>query len=304
MPPHEFESLQRSGPPLGTLAAGRIMPALSPALARALQITRAERDRLVIFDPSVAPLIRPLVDATDVVPWHVGAARRWIIAVPMSRAADLGARHPHLARFLEGLPVPSGVASGDPWWALPSEIAHPVTPPHIIVAGVTVAWNETGGFVGGPATVIAAADPYWLGLLGSAIGRRLLSNGVAVEAFPVPDAPEPARASLAGLALSAATLAVQIDDLERAVLKRLVADFGPPGVQPGPRLRRWWELSFAALHEAVREELRNDIPERYRPTWEAIHRDEQTARAEAIARLADIEQAIDAQAAAIFGLPR
>jgi len=294
--------LLAAGPPLRDLAAGRIGPALPAALTAALRLTRAERDRLVIFDPAVAPLIRPLSDADDLAPWHVGATGRWIIAVPASRAADLPARHPQLARHLASLPAPPAGAPAQPWWALPAAWERPPEAPRIIIGGALVAWDEATGLVGGAATVIAAADPYWLAVLASAVGRSLLAAGVAVEDMPIPDAPGPARANLAGLALSAAMLATRRDELERAVTRRLVADFGPPGAQPGPRLRRWWELSFAELHAAVNEELHNDIPERYRPTWAEIHADEQATHADASARLADLERAIDTQVAALFGV--
>jgi len=294
--------LLAAGPPLRDLAAGRIGPALPAALTAALRLTRAERDRLVIFDPALAPLIRPLSDADDLAPWHVGATGRWIIAVPASRAADLPARHPQFARYLASLPAPPAGAPAQPWWALPAAWERPPEAPRIIIGGALVAWDEATGLVGGAATVIAAADPYWLAVLASAVGRLLLAAGVAVEDMPIPDAPGPARANLAGLALSAAMLATRRDELERAVTRRLVADFGPPGAQPGPRLRRWWELSFAELHAAVNEELHNDIPERYRPTWAEIHADEQATHADASARLADLERAIDTQVAALFGV--
>ncbi len=289
-----------AGPPLRELTPTQIRPALPAALTAALRLTRAERDRLVIFDPTVAPLICPLSDAQDLALWHVGAAGRWLIAVPASRAADLSARHPHLARHLATLPAPPAAASTQPWWVLPADWERPPEAPRIIVSGALVAWDEATGPVGGSATVIAAADPYWLALLASAVGRALLAAGLAVEDMPIPDAPGPARANLAGLALSAATLAGRRDELERAVTRRLVADFGPPGIQPGPRLRRWWELSFDELHTAVNEELHNDIPERYRPTWAEIHADERATHADASARLADLERAIDAQVAALF----
>ncbi|MFQ3660889.1 MAG: hypothetical protein SNJ69_00700 [Chloroflexaceae bacterium] len=289
-----------AGPPLRELAARRISPALPAALTAALRLTRAERDRLVIFDPTVAPLIRPLSDTQDLARWHVGAAGRWLIAVPASRAADLPVRHPHLAGYLATLPAPPAAAPAQPWWVLPADREQPPEAPRIIVSGTLVAWDDTTGPVGGSATVIAAADPYWLALLASVVGRALLATGLAVEDMPIPDAPGPARANLVGLALSAATLAARRDELERAVIRRLVADFGPPGIQPGPRLRRWWELSFDELHAAVNEELHNDIPERYRPTWAEIHADERATHADASARLADLERAIDTQVAALF----
>ena len=297
-----YEHLRPRGTPLGDLAPGAVAPALDPALAGSLAVDRATRDRLVIFDPASAPLLRPLVAADDVAPWHVGATDRWILAVPAGRAADV-ARHQAIARHLGGL-APPAAAGASPWWALPDTLAAPAPPPRIIVAAEppTVAWDETVALVAGPATVVAPAEPYWLGLLGSRVGRLMLAAGAPVAAIPIPEAPGPARANLEGLALSAAALAAQLDALRRAVLRRLVADFGPPGVYPGPLLSRWWTLEFVQLHRAVRAELRNDIPERYRPTWAQIHADERATHDEAAERLAGLQAAIDAQALALYGL--
>jgi hypothetical protein len=299
-PPDLITRLQAAGPALGAIAPGRLAPTLDEALATRLELDRATRDRLVIFDPSSAPLIRPLVTAADLRPWRAAAAGRWIVAVPADRAADLAARHPALARHLAELEPPPAHAGAEPWWALPPALAAPAASPRLIV-GTTVAWDESAALVGGPGTLVAPAEPYWLALLGSRLGAALLTS-LDVAAFPVPAAEGPARANLEGLALAAAELAAQIDELERAVLRRLVADFGPPGVAPGPELRRWWELSFEQLHAAVLGELRNDIPERFRPVWAEIHADQRATHAEARTRLGGLQAAVDAQVVALFGL--
>lgn len=291
--------LRERGRPLGELAAGRLRAA--PMALGALALDRATRDRLVIFDPAAARLIRPLVRPADVAAWHVAATDRWALAVPAGEAATARGL-PGLARHLEGLPVPPDAPPDAPWWALSAAEASPLPPPCLIIASdpLAVAWHEAPALVAGPASVLAPAEPYWLALLGSQLGLALLRAGSPAE-FPVPEAPGPTRANLAGLALAAVNLAAQRDTLERAVLRRLLADFGPPGVAPGPLLRRWWQLDFAALHAAVREELRNDIPERFRPTWAQVHADERATHAEASARLAGLEQALEAQVAALYG---
>jgi hypothetical protein len=256
----------------------------------------------VIFDPPTASLIRPFAPASAVTPWHVDAADRWVVAVPTALAASVE-RYQALARHLAALKAPAG-AQGSPWWALSERQAAPPPPPRIVVSGnpPAVAWDDSAALIGGPATIIAAADPFWLGLLGSQVGRALLATGLPAADVPIPDAPGPARSGIAGLALSAADLAGRIAALRRAVLRRLVADFGPPGVYPGPLLSRWWTLDFDQLHRAVLSELRNDIPERFRPTWAQIHADERATHDQAAARLAELERAIDVQARALYGL--
>jgi hypothetical protein len=297
-----FDRLRDSGAALGSLALGRLLPALEGRLAAALSLDRATRDRLLIFDPASAPLVRGLIAATDLRPWCAAAANRWIVAVPAARAGDLEVRHPALFRQLAAMPAPEG--SGEvaaPWWALPADLAVAPASPRIIVGagGAPCAWDATAALVGGEATVIAAAEPYWLALLGSSLGRELRVR-LSLAEFPVPPAPGPTRASLEGLAVAASDLAAQIDGLERAVLVRLVSDFGPPGVRPGPVLSRWWTLDFDELAAAVGDELRNPIPARFQPTWAEIHGQQRAAHAEAQRRLDELQAAIDRQVAALY----
>lgn len=201
----------------------------------------------------------------------------------------------------EALP-PTPPETNVPWWALDPALVVPPAAPRIIVAAdpLVVAWDEGAALISGPAQSIARAEPYWLALLASPQGRQLLAADGDLAVFPIPVAPEPVQAGLAGLALSAATLAAQRYTLEQAVVRRLLADFGPPGVKPGPHLQRWWELDFADLHAAVQRELRNDIPERFRATWAQIHADEQATHQRASAYLAEIEASIAGQVQGLY----
>lgn len=279
----------------------RLYDGLEPAFAATLSIDRATRDRLVIFDPASAPLLRPLIRAEAVAPWRIRAEQRWIIAIPASQAATIH-QYTALARHLDSLTPPrEGAGAATPWWVLPDEAVRPVAAPRILVHEdkATVAWDDTTALIAGPTQIIANADPFWLAWIGSATGQTALRKGIALEALRIPEVPGPTQSNLAGLALEATHLASQIDELEEAVLRRILADFGPPGRQPGPRLVRWWQLDFDQLHQAVLDELRNDIPERYRPTWEQIHHDQRTTHAKASARLGTIIEAINTQVAAL-----
>ncbi|NCC34973.1 MAG: hypothetical protein EOM24_23625 [Chloroflexia bacterium] len=286
---------------LHTPGIERLYHGLEPALAASLSIDRATRDRLVIFDPASAPLLRPLIRAEAVLPWRVRAEQRWIIAIPESQAATIR-QYTALARHLDSLTPPWQEANAaTPWWVLPDDALRPVLAPRILVREdeATVAWDDTTALIAGPTQIIADADPFWLAWLGSATGQAALRKGISLAALQIPEVPGPTQGNLAGLALEAAHLASQIDELEAAVLRRILADFGPPGRQPGPRLLRWWLLDFEHLHEAVLDELRNDIPERYRPTWEQIHHDQRTTHEKASARLGTIIEAINTQVAAL-----
>lgn len=308
----------------------RLLPAppvagadLSPAPAFILD--RPTRDRLVIFDPASAPLIRPLVGAAELRPWHAAPAGRWAVAIPagytagLAPASDeeaafaaLAARHPALARHLR----PHAAAAraregrGDFWWELaPAPLA--AAGPRVLLGPGAAAWDDSGALVAAPLLGLPGAEPYLLALLwalASGANTTQARRLTAVPAgdlgdllqLPIPEAPEPQRASLGGLALSAANLAAQLAEHERAVLRRLLADFAPPGAAPTPRLARWWELSFDELRAELRDILRNDIPDRFRPTWEQIHAQQRADRADAAAQIARIEAAIDSQVAALF----
>lgn len=296
---------------LASLLATPPLPGVALSPAAAFVLSRADRDRLAIFDPSSASLLRPLIPAEAIQRWHVAPAETWALAIPAGYTAKLPgatddegaafaalkARHPAIARHL----APHAPAAGhDGLWR--ELAATPAPGPRILVGAAGVAWDESEALVAAPALIIPGADPFWLALLGSRYGGSILRRAdqadispAEILEFPIPDAPAPLQANLGGLALSAASLARQLAEHERAVLRRLQADFAPPGAAPEPRLLRWWELSFAELRAALVDGWRNDIPERFRPTWEQIHArhcDDHKAAAE---RLAAIEAAIDSQ---------
>jgi len=317
------------------------VPGADLAPAAAFVLGRAERNRLVIFDPSSVGLFRPLIAPDDLRPWHAAPADRWALAIPPGYTAGLpdaagdeaaafaalAAAHPAVARHLRPhTPATARRPTDGGWWW---EVAAPSLPPgpRILLGPGVAAWDDSGALVAAPIAVIPAADPFWLALLwagahGSkttaALGPPERPQDSAPPAAgatgPSPGAeplaafgpawyasiPAPARASLGGLALSAANIAAQVAAHERAVLRRLLADFGPPGAAASPRLTRWWELSFPELRAELVAALRNDIPERFRPTWEQTHTQQRADREAALAQLAAAEAAIDAQLAALL----
>lgn len=325
-------------------------------------IDRAARDRLVIFDPACAPLIRPLILAADLRPWHVAEADRWLITIPPALdGPPLAERHPALAKQLASAQKAAGAGQtadgkgqtagqggltldvgGDPAGATPRstrpQILEPLPAPRILIAipalgrsgpppdadlygrsalrpngalppdadAVAVAWDDSGALVSAAIQALGAAAPLDLALLGSAAGRARLAAGApparaARELLPA-GLPGPAREHLAGLALSLAKLSHERHQLERRVLRRLLADFAPPGAAPTPRLTRWWALSFDELRAELVDSLRNDIPERYRPTWAESHTEQRHLHAQAGARIAALEEALEQQVERLGGV--
>lgn len=311
-------------------------------------IDRAARDRLVIFDPACAPLIRPLILAADLRPWHVAEADRWLIAIPPDLdGPQLAQRHPALGKQLAsrqqatgnrqqaGQGGPTLEAGGDPASAMPPSTQPltlaPLPAPRILIAlpphgrsgpppggdlygqstlrpngalppnadSVVVAWDASTGLVSAAIVALGAARPLDLAVLGSAAGRARLAAGAAPEQaarelLPA-ELPGPAREHLAGLALSLANLSRERHRLERRVLRRLLADFAPPGAAPTPRLEHWWALTFDELRAELADSLRNDIPERYRPTWAEGHAEQRRLHQQAGAQIAALEEALAQQ---------
>ncbi|NJN18429.1 MAG: hypothetical protein HC822_20340 [Oscillochloris sp.] len=267
------------------------------ALAPGLLVDRAERNRLVIFDPTSVALLRPVIVAEDVYAWFCAPADRWAIVIRPDYSRDLStlnARHPALARHISA----AGLADPAQW-----EVAAPILPPgpRIILAPQgAAAWDAGTALVAAPAHVIPAAEPHWLAFLRNN-RRELDHSGDATKRPAIPPLPAPTRANLDGLVLSVSNLARQRAELEQAVLRRLLADFAPPGVGPSGQLAHWWELDFDALREEVLTALQNDIPQRFRATWRQIHHDQRNIHADATARIQALEAAITAQVAAVVG---
>lgn len=276
--------------PPGLISADQRSAGLEIDAADRRVIDRATRDRLVIFDPSSAPLIRPLILAADLRPWSVAAADRWLITLPATLAGpQLAQRHPALARQLE----PMGAGALEP---------SPAPAPRLLITpgpSPVVAWDSSAALAAAPIGLISRAAPLWLALLGSREGRRRLADGAdpaqIVGALLPADLPGPAREHLAGLGLSLAALSRERHRIEALLLKQLLADFAPPGAVPGARLGRWWELEFAELRAELAQTMRGDIPERYRPAWAERHHEQRRLHQGASAQIAAAEAALDRQ---------
>lgn len=302
-------------PLLGSLA--QLVDGLNSEPDGAFRLTRAERDQLVIFDPSCAPLLHQLI--TELHPWYA-PADAWLIGIPAGHTARLlgerpdearawagfSARYPALARRLNPWAEQAHTrpAYGDYWWELAADPPLAPAAPRIMVAlddEPVVAWDEGRAALAAPAVIVAAAEPYWLALLGSQTGRRLL-HARSLESFPIPEAPAPTRSSMAGLALGIAEAARERREVEQAFARRLLADFGPPGAQLSPRLSRWWELEFAELCAATLADLHNVIPDRFQSAYSRMHGESRAAYLQLSARMRELGDALEKQATGLLGL--
>lgn len=327
-----------SGIPLIEIANGQIYAGIHTGLDAAFIIDQATRKELVIFDPSCAPLIKPIMRSADLRPWYTASAGHWLIELRAGWIAahfgsglsvdaawsQLAARYLSIARHLQPF---AEAARGRPgielyWWELPAydyydalgtaKLCWPVTAerPRFV-------WDETGARLGGAGGFIANAAPYLLGVLASRASWFVLSqhssSGTAssqdydcslpvMARLPIPDAPAAERAALGDIALHMSVQARARYELHVEVRQRILKNFGPPGAQLGPKLDRWWELDFPTLLAEVQTALKSDIPLRYRAEWEEWHGEQRRAHDRLTAAIATLESELNTRVYALFDL--
>jgi hypothetical protein len=264
-------------------------------LVATLTLSRAERDRIAIFDPRCAPLLRPLLAAADLQPWYTPTGAHWLIVAPAEPIP------PRLRQHLDGIAPPDAPPG---WWVRPSQ---GMATPRIVIGGPgpTVSWDASGAVIGGPALVLPQAEPFWLAVLGSAGGRawlRTVNPAAHPVELPTFDAPAPLREHLGALALQRVEWARTQQQADADYARRLLADFGPPGARLSARLERWWELSTAELFAALEADLHNGVPDEFQPFYAKRHAEALEARRRLSTQIADVEATIDAQAAGLWNM--
>lgn len=282
--------LASAGPPLHSVAGP---PISARPIAPASLLDRAARNQIVIFDPACAPLLQPVLPASDLRPWHSPTGQWWRLAIPSGWTAKtlgpglnppdawqkLAARYPLIAQRLAPL-APANVV--DYWWEEPP--VAPVALPFICwpsgAAAPCWSWVEAAALPVGAACYLPQADPYMLGLLASDTVWAYLSasaagqdqpeccSAVAVAAVPIPAAAAAERSAVGDLALNIVAEARTLADLEHNAGQRLLKNLGPPGAQLSPALQHWWQLNFPSLRRELVAAFNNDIPLNYRDEWE------------------------------------
>lgn len=286
-------TMRAVGRPLSTIV-GPPQRGVGPLPTARLIVDKATRDRIVIFDPSLAPHLRRLVRSADVRPWYCETPRYLIVLTLEWMAATFGAsanatqlweRCPPLWQRLA--PAAARYGSNETWWSLNIRDAALFAQPRIIWSAASIAPRfalTEPGWLAGPGTCHAPGSFFLLGILMSHLAWRALTIECRagnvyrllperVGQLPVPEANDADRATVESLAQRIVTLARERALLERQFTQRLVKDFGPPGATPGVRLERWWDLTFDTLRSAIAERFGGDIPARFREQWAVQHAD-------------------------------
>lgn len=319
-------TMRAAGRPLAEIV-GPPQRGIGPLPTARLIVDKATRDRIVIFDPSLAPYLRRVVRTADVHPWYCEAPRSLIVLPPEWTAATFGANidaaqawvrlaerclplHQHLA------PAAAFYPPDETWWELSIRDATLFAQPRIIWSVASVAQRfalTEPDWLAGPGTCHAPGSLFLLGILMSRLawlalavecrmGRVYRLTPERVGRLPIPDAPETERTAVETLAQRIVTLTRERVLLEKQFTQRLVKDFSPPGATPGTRLERWWELEFDALRAEIAARFGGDIPARFREQWAAQHADAVARRVALSETIALAEDALNVRVERVYGV--
>ena len=207
---------------LGTATNGAVYDGLPLDVRSPLVLDKTSRDRIVIRDPTSAPLIRRLLAADELQAWFA-APTRFLIALPHGwTAATFGAnldedtawiafaaRRPALAKYLQPhADTLRGLRHGAHWWELPPYPVERFTLPALVWtydgAALRVAPLPTGAYLLDGITFTTAPTAYLLGVLGSeALSQAVQALGGAqadqAARMPIPQASSEAQAYIAAL---------------------------------------------------------------------------------------------------------
>ncbi|MFZ9859042.1 MAG: hypothetical protein ACO3F2_12000 [Roseiflexaceae bacterium] len=276
--------------PLAQVIGQRSQLGIQPSPRTAFVLDKPMRDRIVLLDPTLAPLFRRYVHNDDIHRYGVDDQQRFLLALPAGWTTTLcgsnaqstiawqciADHYPALARHL------SLFVADRPhhhiWWELDADVQLPNRTQQ------TLTWhtrkNHTSfaltpqGFV--TATPWLVDPPVWLvGYLNSTPLQRWLNrqkvkgNGLAhtvIDHIPVPDALNEFD-TLTELTVHAAELQKQRLQCINETVHTLVRNFAPLGATANSALWSWYTLDFVGLRKALVKSFKNDIPERLQPQW-------------------------------------
>lgn len=302
-------------PTLAEATGGHIHESLPFGVGSPLVLDKPTRDRLVIADPSSAPLIRRALAVDDLHPWHADPAH-FLIAIPRGWTANavgiapdehatfeqLAARHPALAKYLR--PHEATLRDqphGAYWWELPPYPVDWFSVPSIVWSSSLphrVAPMLSGAYLLEGVTFTTAPTSFLLGVLGGRYAREAAKQAGGLHAnvaasLVVPIATSEQEAHIGTLAEQLVEQAQARAALEREVGGRILRDLAPMGATLGPRLERWWELSFIAFLDELERRFKSDVPFRYREGWQRMLNEQRRAHFSLDAAISQLEAELD-----------
>lgn len=265
-------------------------PGVQPSPRTAFILEKSQRDRIVLLDPTLAPLFRRYVHSDDIYRYTIADQQRFLLALPSGWTNQLcgstqqgthawqciAEHYPALARHL------SLFVADRPhqhiWWELDAECRIPDRTQHVVTwhaqkSHITFALAPQGYVT---ATPWMSDVPIWLlGYLNSAplqrwLNRQKVKGGslaqTVIDTIPIPDTTDyhDMLSELTQQALAAQTQRLQC--IHEAV-QTLVRHFAPLGAPISTSIWSWYTLDFASLRHALVKSFKNDIPERLHPQW-------------------------------------
>lgn len=310
LPPVIASLMQHAGRLAGELAAAP-MRGLEPNPA--LLLDEPTRTRLLMHDPTLAPLLRPLLTAEDARAWYHPAPAQWQISLAAGQFAsfaELTQVHPALARHLteQGLADPEA-------WSLPTATA-PVLAVTSGIAGSPATPTTPQRFapvhaptlVAAPLLLIPDDNPILLALLQSrllgAVQAYLPATSPAdlIMQLPIPAAAPAQYLALSDLAQQLGALARTRSELEQAARTHIRKNLGPAGARLNRALWQWWELDFETFVEQVQVAFHGALPEPFYPEWRAWLAAQREAHQQHSTRLAILRRSLDQAVYTLYGV--
>lgn len=271
---------------------------VQPSPRTAFVLEKPQRDRIVLLDPSLAPMFRRYVHGDDVHRYAITDQQRFLLALPAGWTHTLcGTSHqsnhawqciaehyPALARHL------SLFVADRPhhqvWWELEHDCVLPDRTQQVLT---WYAQKSQLHFAVAPHGYVTAMPwianpPLWLlGYLNSAPIQRWLNRQKAkgnlahttIDQIPVPDAINHID-ELTALTADALDLQQQRLRCIHEAVHTLVRNFAPLGASISATLWSWYTLDFAGLRRGLIKSFKNDIPERLHPQWQTWLEEHQT----------------------------
>lgn len=277
--------------PLHAIVGSRTIAGIAPSPRMVFVLEKAQRDRLVLLDTQLAPLIRRYSISDDIQRYGMIPCHKYLLCLPAGWTMrhcqttahgndawqSIAEYYPALARHL-AIPVAERPFTPNHWWELPSDaiIPHPQQPMctwQAVRTQVHFSVVPTGHIIANP--WVPNDAPWLLGVLNSTPMQRWIQRTSArtaqiatnmIDDLPIPtaliDHPELHR-----LASATISIAAQRIQLNQQGLATLVRSFAPLGVPAAAGLRTWYDMDLAGLRVALRKSFKNDIPERLHDEW-------------------------------------
>ena len=326
--------------PLGKVLAGPPYRGVTTGLNEAFVVNQETRNKLIVGSPETESLLKAFIRGEDLRPWYQVHDGLWLITLPndwtqkqfkdVASEADawnkFQTKYTALTEHLLHYEAQARIRQdqGRYWWELrPCNYYSAFEQPRIHSTKVSLfpkfSLSDETSYAGNTSYVLPVPDMetgfYLLGLLNSHVCEYFCRSVFAAKAngyyevqpeplsrFPVPNATDEDKAAIGALAQEITTEAKARYALHESVRRRLLTDFGSPGISLNQKLTAWWTLDFSGLRQELVKVFKRDIPVGERDEWQAWLKAQQEAHTKRTAAIVARETALNTRVYALFGL--